>query len=201
MNNVLNDKALEIDKLARTLSKWLHEPTTMAIHYGYLESEIKELKEALESGNVKEIYDELGDVIYNVLRIGALTGLDLEDALENTYMKVSDRMHATVGSTSNKEGWARYDEYKATEKKDVEPMALEVLKEPEYKVGDAILAHDPQHEGMCHLMIYAHDNLKNVAVVGPCFQVVALGTRDMCKRVHAEKYDWTKLVELTGEDN
>ena len=120
----INDLAQDVNQLSLRVDRWLHEPTTtIERHFEYFESEIKELKEAIDEGDLnnvpdrERIMDEYGDVLYNVLRVGTLLGMDSEQALIGTLKKLGDRAQAIVGSETNEEGWRRYREYKGTERK------------------------------------------------------------------------------------
>jgi tetrapyrrole methylase family protein/MazG family protein len=59
-----------------------------------LDEEIKEFKEALDKKNHKEIEDELGDILFVLVRIANFINVDPEDSLRKTISKFTRRfMH------------------------------------------------------------------------------------------------------------
>ena len=56
-----------------------------------LEEEIEELREAMSSGEVAELEDELGDVLFTCVNLARHLGLDAETALRRSSNKFEDR--------------------------------------------------------------------------------------------------------------
>ena len=83
-----------ISKSARVGFVW---PDTMAA-IAKLEEEIKELKEAIRTGDGVE--EELGDVLYAAVCVGAQTGHDPEQALHTTCEKFIKRFSAMEQSAA-----------------------------------------------------------------------------------------------------
>jgi tetrapyrrole methylase family protein/MazG family protein len=56
-----------------------------------LDEELKELREALEKNNIKEIEDELGDLFFVLVNISRAVGVNSEEALRKTISKFISR--------------------------------------------------------------------------------------------------------------
>ena len=76
--------------------------------------EIEELKLAVESKNMSEIEDEMGDVLFSMVNYARFLNVDAENALERTNKKFMLR-------------FSKMEEYAAKEQKSLHDMDLEAL--------------------------------------------------------------------------
>ncbi len=58
-----------------------------------IEEEIRELREAMESGEQDHVREEFGDVLFALVNLGRHLGIDSEDALKRTNAKFTGRFH------------------------------------------------------------------------------------------------------------
>lgn len=56
-----------------------------------VESEVQEFKEAMESGQIENMQDEFGDVLFTLVQVARHLGIDSEQALRGTNQKVENR--------------------------------------------------------------------------------------------------------------
>lgn len=56
-----------------------------------IDEEISEFREALETGDMNKITDEAGDVLFSIVNVMRLSGIDPENALRKTIAKFADR--------------------------------------------------------------------------------------------------------------
>ncbi len=56
-----------------------------------LEEELREFREAADAGHTDQMADEFGDVLFSVVNVGRLMGLDAEDSLRGTNAKFQRR--------------------------------------------------------------------------------------------------------------
>ena len=76
--------------------------------------EIGELKLAVESNNISDIEDEMGDVLFSLVNYARFLNVDAENALERTNKKFMHR-------------FSKMEEYAAKEQKNLHDMDLEAL--------------------------------------------------------------------------
>ncbi len=76
--------------------------------------EIGELKLAVESKNISDIEDEMGDVLFSMVNYARFLNVDAENALERTNKKFMHR-------------FSKMEEYAAKEKKNIHDMDLDAL--------------------------------------------------------------------------
>lgn len=82
--------------------------------FGKIDEELAELKTALAKGTKKEIEEELGDVLFVLVNVSRLAGINAEEALKKTIKKFISRF--------------KYIEKKAEEaKKDITDLSLEEM--------------------------------------------------------------------------
>lgn len=62
-----------------------------------LEEELAELKKALQRDNAAEIREELGDLLFTVVNVARLLGVDAEEALDEAIQKFTSRFRALEG--------------------------------------------------------------------------------------------------------
>lgn len=68
-----------------------------------LESEVKELRSALEAGNSGEIEHELGDVLFSAVNVSRMAGHDAEEALSKTTDRFVNRVKCADGLAQGKD--------------------------------------------------------------------------------------------------
>lgn len=97
---VLDDVPIALPALSRAqklqkraASVGMEWPTLAAV-FGALESELQELKDAIESGNEADITDEAGDVLFSVVNVIRHLKLDAEAVLRQSSVKFSSRIAA-----------------------------------------------------------------------------------------------------------
>src|SRR3989344_5834663 len=87
-------KLTELSKKLREECPWDRKQTVQS-YYRFILEEAKEFDEAARRGDNKEMKDELGDVLWNILFIANIAekeGLfSLKDVMENTYEKMTRR--------------------------------------------------------------------------------------------------------------
>ncbi len=71
------------ERAARTGFEW---PDVAAI-FTKLDEEISEMRSAIHGGNPEEMLDELGDILFVVVNLARMTGLDSENALNHAIKK------------------------------------------------------------------------------------------------------------------
>ena len=88
-------------RAARTGFEW---PDTDAV-FAKLDEEISEMREAVQGGNIDEMLDELGDILFVVVNLARTTGLDSETALNRTTKKFIRRFSrlSTLATDEEKE--------------------------------------------------------------------------------------------------
>jgi XTP/dITP diphosphohydrolase len=79
-----------------------------------VKEEIDELKLAVESKNMSDIEDEMGDVLFSMVNYARFLNVDAENALERTNKKFMHR-------------FSKMEEYAAKEQKNLHDMDLEAL--------------------------------------------------------------------------
>lgn len=107
--NVWSEK---VDKISRDLDRWLDVDTTVENHFGYMLSEVDELREAILSSDIEKIKDEFGDVIYTVLRLARIYDINPDDALASTLKKIQGRVDAIEGVSPPALAWETYYKHK-----------------------------------------------------------------------------------------
>ena len=80
-----------------------------------VESEVKEFKEAIQSGKLEKIQDEFGDVLFTLVQVARHLGIDSEQALRGTNNKVEQRW-IRMKQAAKKEG----REFEKLEQEDLE---------------------------------------------------------------------------------
>jgi MazG family protein len=75
------------DKAARVRFDW----PDGAAAWGKVEEEVREAGQALASGDRDRVREELGDVLFSLVNVARLTGLDAEDALDAAIEKFRRR--------------------------------------------------------------------------------------------------------------
>lgn len=75
------------DKAARVGFDWSHPSAVL----DKVEEEIRELREALDSGNIEDAQAELGDALFALAMLGRKAGIDPEGALEGANRKFRER--------------------------------------------------------------------------------------------------------------
>ena len=73
-----------------------------------VEEEKAELFEAIESGDINKIEDELGDVFFSLVNFARFLQVDAENALERTNKKFIDRF-TRMETEASKEGKLLHD--------------------------------------------------------------------------------------------
>jgi len=81
-----------------------------------IEEELGELKEACETGDMRVIKDELGDLLFSTVNVSRLLGINPEEALNGSTTKFVDR-------------FAFIEEKAIERKKDIKSMSLEEMNE------------------------------------------------------------------------
>ncbi|MCX7857445.1 MAG: nucleoside triphosphate pyrophosphohydrolase [Deltaproteobacteria bacterium] len=92
--------------------------------YRKLDEEINELKEAQKSGNIEKVKEEIGDILFTIVNLSRLQGIDPEDALRGTIEKFVNRFEyiqnrTDIGTTNLDEMDRLWEEIKSIEKKGV----------------------------------------------------------------------------------
>lgn len=83
-------RALKLQQqAARVGFDWLDAPPIL----DKIEEEIRELREAVESGERDHVREEFGDVLFALVNLGRHLGIDSEDALKRTNAKFTSRFH------------------------------------------------------------------------------------------------------------
>ncbi len=97
---------------------------TFAKHIVELESEVQELREAIEKNDIENIREELGDVLWDALFIGMIAeekGLfTIKDSIEEAHEKLRRRSPWVFGNetvSNEEEAIKRWNEIKVEEKK------------------------------------------------------------------------------------
>ena len=90
--------------------------------------ELSEVISAYKSGNEKEIYEEIGDLLFSVVNVGRLAGVDCEESLTESTEKFVRRFLITeklvladnkkMEELSYNEIWEYYEKAKEYDKKD-----------------------------------------------------------------------------------
>lgn len=76
-----------LKKAMKTGFKW---PDVSHV-YGKIDEELEEFKEAVESGNIEHMSDELGDIMLNVVILAQLHGFNAEEAMRKANQKFERR--------------------------------------------------------------------------------------------------------------
>lgn len=66
---------------------------TEASYYKFLNSEIKELKEASAKNDFQNMKEELGDVLFDIIMLAGYYGIDPVQALKSTNKKIETRIN------------------------------------------------------------------------------------------------------------
>jgi len=74
-----------------------------------IEEEIAELKEAVQSGNVNDIKDEMGDVLFSQVNLARHLNVNAEEALRGTNEKFTRRFNYVEQQvTQSEQDWSQY---------------------------------------------------------------------------------------------
>lgn len=85
---------LRAQKVAKRVEKGGWDQDVASVAEEQLLGELKELREAVESGNASAVHEELGDVLMCVVRLGRGVGADCEQALLDATKKIQARYEA-----------------------------------------------------------------------------------------------------------
>ena len=66
-----------------------------------VEEEFKEFRVALESGNISDMEDELGDILFSLVNVSRHKGISAEDALRRTINKFTNRFNYIENAFDN----------------------------------------------------------------------------------------------------
>lgn len=79
------------DKIGKKTKKLKFDWEKVSQVIASVESEVQELKGAIESGKTANMQDEFGDVLFTLVQVGRHLGIDSEQALRGTNHKVEQR--------------------------------------------------------------------------------------------------------------